>query len=290
MNKKRLGRGLGALLPSDDINVEGTDIQSKIVEINIDDIEPNPYQPRKEFNLDQLQELSQSIKEHGIIQPINIRKIDNKYQLVAGERRLRAAKLAGLATIPAIENEYDEQKMMEIALIENIQREDLNPIEEAVAYKNLMEQFGLTQEDVSSRVSKSRSAIANTIRLLNLPQEIQDHVSRETISNGHARALLSLGDEEEMLRVCNKTISENLTVRQLEEYIKDLKNKKAADLEKPEKLLEKKDEEVVAAEERMKSIFGRPVKIEANDRRTRITIECQDFEDLQKVIKLLEEK
>lgn len=290
MNKKRLGRGLGALLPSDEINIEGSDVQSKIVEINIEDIEPNPYQPRKEFNLEQLQELSDSIKEHGIIQPINIRKFDNKYQLVAGERRLRAAKLAGLTTIPAIESEYDEQKMMEIALIENIQREDLNPMEEALAYRNLMDQFGLTQEDVSNRVSKSRSAIANTIRLLNLPQEIQDYVSRETISNGHARALLSLGEEEEMLRVCNKVICDNLTVRQLEEYIKEVKNKKENEQQKTDKLVENKDEEVLAAEARMKNIFGRPVKIEANDRRTRITIDCQDFEDLQKVIKLLEEK
>ena len=290
MTKKRLGKGLGALLPGDEIIVETPEIQSKIVEILIDDIEPNPYQPRREFNEEQLKELSESIKEHGIIQPINIRKIDDKYQLVAGERRLRAAKMAGLTYIPCIESEYDEQKMMEIALIENIQREDLNPMEEALAYKNLMEQFGLTQEDVSNRVSKSRSAIANTIRLLNLPLEIQEYVSRETISMGHARALLSLVETEEILRVCNKTITENLTVRQLEEYIKELKNRKNVEAKKVEKLIDKKDDEIISAEQRMKRILGRPVKIEATDKRTRITIDCQDFEDLQKMIKVLEEK
>ncbi|MCG8643695.1 MAG: ParB/RepB/Spo0J family partition protein, partial [Desulfobacterales bacterium] len=166
MSKKRLGKGLDALLPNDNIVIDSN--QSKIIEISIDDIEPNPYQPRKEFDQEQLIELSQSIKEHGLIQPISVKKIGSKYQLIAGERRLRASKIANLKTISAIVKDYDEKQMMEIALIENIQREDLNPIEEAIAYAKLIEQFNLTQEEVSARVSKSRSAIANTIRLLNL--------------------------------------------------------------------------------------------------------------------------
>lgn len=288
MSKKRLGKGLGALLPADEVTVEAADLNLRVIDVNVDEVEPNPFQPRKEFDPEQLQELCDSIKEHGVIQPISVRKVNNKYQLVAGERRLRASKLAGLTTVPAVEKEYDDRQMMEIALIENIQREDLNPMEEAFAYKSLMDQFELTQEEVSNRVSKSRSAIANTLRLLNLPELIQEYVSRETISMGHARALLGLANEQEMLEICAKSISEGFTVRQLEDYIKDVKTKRKQ--EKDKKPILEKNESLLIQEERLKEWLGAKVKIEANDKRSRILIECNNPDDLQRVIKLIEEK
>lgn len=283
MSKKRLGKGLDALLPNDNIAIDNN--QSKVMEINIDDIEPNPYQPRKDFDQEQLIELSQSIKEHGLIQPVSVTKVKGKYQLVAGERRLRASKIANLKTIPAIVKAYDEKQMMEIALIENIQREDLNPIEEAVAYTKLIEQFNLTQEEVSVRVSKSRSAIANTIRLLNLPKIIQDYVSRETLSMGHARALLGLNDHEKMIKVSEKVITDNLTVRQLEEYIKTLKKKrKDPDLEKKKK---KNDVEFQILEQKLKRILGVKVKLTKDSNFHRLTIDCKNSKEFDKLIKLL---
>lgn len=289
MSKKRLGKGLGALLPADDTNIEPMDTFSRITEVNIDDIEPNPYQPRRDFDEALLNELAQSIKEHGVIQPISVRRVKDKYQLVAGERRLRASKMAGLDSIPAVEKEYDDQQMMEIALIENIQREDLSPIEEALAYKSLMDEFGLTQEDVSTKVGKSRSAIANTIRLLNLPHEIQDCVSRETLSMGHARALLGLSSEQEMLDVCEICIRQEMTVRQLEDYIKILKAERVENQPQDPQNKKKKDPLVVAAQSKLKDWLGARVKIDANDKKARITIECSDVEDLHRVLKLLEE-
>lgn len=289
MNKKRLGKGLGALLPADGAANESVDTHLRINELTIDEIEPNPYQPRREFDQDALTELAQSIKEHGVIQPISVRRVQNQYQLVAGERRLRAAKLAGLSTIPAVEKEYDDQKMMEIALIENIQREDLNPIEEALAYKSLMDQFGLTQEDVSNKVGKSRSAIANTIRLLHLPQEIQEYVSRETLSMGHARSLLGLSTEEEMLEVCATCIQQGMTVRQLEEYIKFLKSERLNNKTKNDQRNKVKDPIVLGAQSKLKDWLGARVKIDANDKKAKITIECTGIEDLHRVLKILEE-
>ena len=283
MSKKRLGKGLDALLPNDNIVIDSN--QSKIIEISIDDIEPNPYQPRKEFDQEQLIELSQSIKEHGLSQPISVKKIGSKYQLIAGERRLRASKIANLKTISAIVKDYDEKQMMEIALIENIQREDLNPIEEAIAYAKLIEQFNLTQEEVSARVSKSRSAIANTIRLLNLPKIIQEYVSRETLSMGHARALLGLNDQEKMIKISEKVIKENFSVRQLEEYIKTIKkNKKAA---KHTEKRKKNDGEVQMLEQKIKRNFGVTVKLAKDKNAHRLTIDCKNSEDFDKLIKLL---
>lgn len=288
MNKKRLGKGLGALLPADGATTEQMDPHTRIIEMNIDDIEPNPFQPRREFDEELLTELAQSIAEHGVIQPITIRKVGETIQLVAGERRLRAAKRAGLLTIPTVEKDYNDQQMMEIALIENIQREDLNPIEEALAYKSLMEQFALTQEDVSTKVGKSRSAIANTIRLLNLPQMIQDYVSRETLSMGHARALLGLSTEEEMLDVCEICIRQGMTVRHLEDYIKILKNERLQNASKAKKAI-KKDDALLLAQTKLKDRLGANVKIDGNDKKAKITIECSGMDDLHRVLKLLEE-
>lgn len=288
MSKNRLGKGLGALLPSDEPTVDTNDNGANVLELNIEDIEPNPYQPRREFDQDLLKELSLSIKEFGLIQPISVRKINDTYQLVAGERRLRAATMAGLATIPAIEKDVDDKQLMEPALIENLQREDLNPIEEALAYKKLMDRFQLTQEEVANRVSKSRSAIANTIRLLNLPDEIQEYVSRETISMGHARALLGLNEEDEMLPACEKCIREEMNVRQLEDYIKFLKGNRDRQNKNTEKdkVVGKKAADVVQLEERLTTIFQSTVKID--DKKRRVTIECRNLEELNDVLAKLQ--
>lgn len=282
MSKKRLGKGLGALLPDDGpLNDENDHAQVK--QLTIEHIEPNPYQPRKEFDQKLLKELSESIKEHGVIQPISVRRFGKKYQLVAGERRLRASKLANLSTIPAIEKEIDDKQLMEMALIENLQREDLNPIEEALAYKQLMEQFRLTQEEVAKRIGKNRATIANIVRLLKLPKKIQEHVSRGTFSMGHARALLSLDNDKQMFRVYQKSLDDDLTVRQLEEYIKVFKKKDA-----PQSIdKDKKDPFTERLEKSLTTKFGTSVRIGKRKNSRTIKIECKNNQDFQRVIEIL---
>ena len=288
MGKKRLGKGLSALIPKEEENNEFDQKSGNIKEIKVENIVPNPYQPRKDFNSEALRELAESIKEHGVIQPISVRKVEDKYQLIAGERRLRASKMANLKTIPAIEKKLDERQVMEIALIENLQREDLTPIEEAMAYKKLIDEFGLTQGDVSKRVGKSRSAIANTIRLLKLPKKIQDYVSRETLSMGHARTLLSISDENEMLKICDIAIKNELTVRQLEKLIKDLKD--SPQDKKEDKSMKEKDSEVIEIEKKLRSIIGTSVRIKDTKDKKMITIECKNKEDLHRILSMLEKK
>lgn len=282
MSKKRLGKGLGALLPEDGPTNQEND-QGNVKQLNIELIEPNPYQPRKEFDPTLLEELSESIKEHGLIQPISVRRFGAKYQLVAGERRLRASKLAKLATIPAIEKDIDDQQLMEMALIENLQREDLNPIEEALAYKQLIEQFNLTQEEVARRIGKNRATIANIVRLLKLPEKIQENVSRGTFSMGHARALLSLETERQMFKVYQRCMEEDLTVRQLEEYIKSLKNKATREIEDRVK----KDPFMEKLEQALQTKLGTVVKIGRRKHNRTITIQCKNNQDFQRIIKML---
>lgn len=282
MSKKRLGKGLGALLPDDGPTNDEND-HAQVKQLTIEHIEPNPYQPRKEFDQKLLKELSESIKEHGVIQPISVRRFGKKYQLVAGERRLRASKLANLSTIPAIEKEIDDKQLMEMALIENLQREDLNPIEEALAYKQLMEQFRLTQEEVAKRIGKNRATIANIVRLLKLPQKIQEHVSRGTFSMGHARALLSLDNEPQMFKVYQKSLDDDLTVRQLEEYIKIFKKKDA-----PQNIdKDKKDPFTERLEKSLTMKFGTSVRIGKRKNSRTITIECKNNQDFQRAIEIL---
>lgn len=221
MNKNRgLGKGLGALIPELE-EEENLDAQ-QLVDINL--IVPNPYQPRKEFSDEKLNELAESIRLHGVIQPLLVREFQGKYQLIAGERRLRASKLVGLTEVPIVIREMTDQTMMEVALVENLQREDLNPIEEAEAYRRLMEEFSLTQEEIAKRVGKSRPAIANTLRLLNLPSIVQSELAKGTLTMGHARPLLSLNSTEEQIRVWQKIQNDQLSVRQAEELIKQLNN------------------------------------------------------------------
>lgn len=221
MSGKRLGKGLGALLP--DIDVQESDA---VNEVPLEELRPNPYQPRKHFDPEALQELVSSIKEHGIVQPIVVRKSIRGYEIVAGERRFRAAKEAGLSKVPVVVREFSDDRMMEIALIENLQREDLNPLEVAMAYQKLMTHFSLTQEELAARVGKSRPHVTNFLRLLQLPPEIQEDVSRGTLSMGHARALLGLKDRDLQKKLAEKVKKEGASVRQLEEWVQNVQQVK----------------------------------------------------------------
>lgn len=215
--KTGLGKGLDILIPT---KTEEEKNEPQVLKIN--QVEPNKDQPRKQFDNDSLKELAGSIKQYGIIQPIVVCKKDNYYEIIAGERRWRAAKMAGLKEIPVIIKDYSEKEIAEISLIENIQREDLNPIEEAQAYKNLIEEFHLTQEELSERISKSRTQIANTMRLLKLNEKVQKMLSSGKISAGHARALLGIEDQKEQLKAAQTIVEENLSVRETEDLVKKI--------------------------------------------------------------------
>lgn len=217
--KKGLGRGLQALIPQ---NVS-SQVEDGPVYLRVDDIEPNPYQPRQNFNAQKLEELAESIKEHGLIQPLVVtQQGEGKYYIIAGERRWRASKIAGLVQVVAFIKETIPQQMLELALVENVQRADLNPLEEASAYAHLMDEFGLTQEVVAQRVGKSRTAVANTLRLLKLPQELKEALAAEKITEGHARALLSLPKRQTQQDALNTVVSRNMTVRQTEALVRQL--------------------------------------------------------------------
>ena len=223
-NKKRaLGRGLEDLFNSENIDYSTVEqkiyesaTNEEIVEINLNELRPNPYQPRKVFDEEALNELASSIREHGVFQPIIVKKSIKGYDIIAGERRFRASKMAGLEKIPAIVRDFTDEEMMEIALLENLQRENLNAIEEANAYKSMIEQLSLTQDELSHRVGKSRSHITNIIGLLRLPKVVQDMISDNRITMGHARALSKLNDDEEIIRLANKIVDDKLVVRDVE--------------------------------------------------------------------------
>ena len=230
-NRKSLGRGLDSILQSPETDITSRDISGDFVagavaEIDINLIETNPFQPRTEFDETALRELAQSIKEQGVIQPVTVRKLGyNKYQLISGERRLRASKMAGLNKIPAFIRVANDEQMLELALIENIHRENLNAIEVAISYQRLIDECNLTQEEVSEKVGKSRSAVANFLRLLKLPPEIQLAIRDGHISMGHARALININDKEEQLKLLQQIIMEEMTVRQTEEMADKAKGK-----------------------------------------------------------------
>src|SRR5690625_2715169 len=217
---KRLGKGLDALIPNID---EDKDV---IQEISIELCRPNPYQPRKTFHADSIEELKESILEYGIIQPLVARKSIKGYEIVVGERRLRAAKEAKLETIPVIVKDLTDERMMEVALLENLQREDLTPIEEAEAYKNLITELEITQEELSKRLGKSRSHIANMVRLLSLPDHVISYVNNGELSMGHARALLGIKDQSKVTEIAKRVIKEKLNVRQVEQLIQEESNNK----------------------------------------------------------------
>lgn len=274
--KKGLGKGLGALLGTEEAENGG------IMEIRISDIEPNVNQPRKTFDDEKLAALAESIKQHGVVQPLIVQRDGDTYRIVAGERRWRAARLAGLDTVPVIVRDLSDRQVMEVALIENLQREDLNPIEEAEAYERLISEFGMKQEEVASVVGKSRPAITNSIRLLSLNDEIKSRVISGEISSGHARALLSLDDQKLQLEAMQEIIDKSLSVRETEKLIKQLMT--------PKKQKEKKapDAEYQAIEERFREIFGTKVRIMNNKKNGKILIEYYSQDELDRIINLVE--
>ena len=232
-NRKALGRGLDSILQSPETDITSKDISGDFVagaiaEVDIDLIETNPFQPRTEFDETALRELAQSIKEQGVIQPVTVRKLGyNKYQLISGERRLRASKMAGLSKIPVFIRVANDEQMLELALIENIHRENLNAIEVAISYQRLIDECNMTQEEVSEKVGKSRSAVANFLRLLKLPAEVQIAIRDGHITMGHARALININDKEEQLKLLQQIILEEMNVRQTEELAEKAKNPEA---------------------------------------------------------------
>lgn len=225
MNKKKLGRGLGELLG------DALDDRGKILELSIDSISPNPWQPRKDFDEESLQALADSIKENGLIQPVVVRQKGTSlsYELAAGERRWRAARMAGLTVIPAIAVDYDDRSMAEMALVENLQRKDLNPVDEGLAYQKLMDDYGLTQEDISRKVGKSRPYVANMVRLLGLPEEVKDFLSKGQLTAGQARPLLGLGSDAEKVQLARRIVQEGLSARKVEDIIRQGKDTKPKD-------------------------------------------------------------
>lgn len=283
MNKKGLGKGLGALISS----AGEEKVDSGVIEVKINDIEPNTNQPRKYFDTEKLEQLAESIRKHGVVQPIIVRRENGTYRIVAGERRWRAARLAGLTTIPVIEKDLSNKQIMEIALIENIQREDLNPIEEAEAYHRLLNEFNMTQEELSNSIGKSRSAIANTIRLLGLLDKVKEKLIEGRITSGHARALLAIDNRELQEKLCDEIIDKNLTVRQVELLVK----KKLAELSGSENKRNKNEkinkEEYLKIEENLQNIFGTKVKLINNNKKGKIMIEYYSEEELERLIELL---
>lgn len=285
MKKERLGKGIASIFAEN--YIEETVKDNGVETIKISLIEPKSDQPRKYFDEESLEQLADSIKQHGLLQPIIVRRIGGGFfQIVAGERRWRASKMAGLTEIPAIIIEADEMKASELAIIENVQREDLNPYEEAVAYKALMDTYGLTQEEVAQRVGKSRSAIANTLRLLDLPDDVLEMLKSADISAGHARALLGLKNKDAIVDVAMKILEFSLSVRDTEDLVKKL-NK---DYEKSLKADEGEQEDELAVdyakdlERRAMSLTGKIVKIKSKGKKKSVEIVYVDNEDLEDIL------
>jgi len=274
-----LGKGLDALISSS----MGDEDSIEIVDIPLNECRPNPYQPRKTFTEEAIEELKQSILEHGIIQPIIVRASIKGYEIVVGERRFRAAQAAELDTIPAIVQEMNDEKMMELALLENLQREDLTPVEEANAYENLMNELKLTQEDLSKRLGKSRSHIANTVRLLTLPESVIEMINTNKLSMGHGRTLLGLKDKKKILPVAERIIKEKLNVRQVEKLIQQMNEAKPQKKDK-----QNKDIFLIERETSLRERFGTAVKIHKGKRKGKIEIEFYNDDDLERIIDVLE--
>ncbi|MGX1902480.1 ParB/RepB/Spo0J family partition protein [Thermolongibacillus altinsuensis] len=277
-----LGKGINALFTNLEIGKEET-----IQEIDIQQLRPNPYQPRKNFNDQSLEELKQSILEHGILQPLIVRKSIKGYEIVAGERRYRAAKAAELKTVPAVVREFSDQQMMEIALLENLQREDLNPIEEAVAYQTLLNECKLTQEELAKRLGKSRPHIANHLRLLSLPMEVQHMIESGTLSMGHGRALLALKDKRKLNAVLQKVIKESMNVRQLEKFIQEMNENVSRETMKKKKREEEKSIFLKQSEALLREKLGTSVVIKKHRKKGKIEIEFFSNEDLERILQLL---
>ncbi|MEH7441898.1 ParB/RepB/Spo0J family partition protein [Bacillus sp. JJ1122] len=276
---KGLGKGLNALFKEE----AGKD--EKVQEISIKEIRPNPYQPRKVFQKEAIEELKLSIIEHGILQPIIVRKTIKGYEIVVGERRFRAAKEAKLEKVPAVVRDLNEQQMMELAVLENLQREDLNPIEEGFAYQTLMDKLQITQEQLAKRLGKSRPHLANHIRLLSLPPKIQQYISDGKISMGHGRALLGLRKKEQLPALVDKMLKDGLNVRQLEQLIQQM-NEIVPRETKKEK--ETKDVFIRERETSLRERFGTTVNIKQSKNKGKIEIEFFSKDDLERILELLD--
>lgn len=292
-----LGKGLDSLIPDNGKVPEGgrkTKVVEKVIEkivekpsevkLKINQVEPNREQPRKKFDEQALEELADSIRQFGILQPLIVQEKENYYEIIAGERRWRAAKLAGLQEIPVVIRKMSEQEIVEISLIENIQRENLNPIEEAAAYKRLLGEFHLTQEEIAERVAKSRTAVTNSMRLLKLDERVQQMVVDEMLSTGHARALLAIEDPDLQFQTANKIYNEKLSVREVEKLVKNIGK------EKPVKKAENFQQDAVFQdlEEKMKISLGTKVSINRkDDRKGRIEIEYYSMEELERLMEIL---
>ena len=282
--KKGLGKGLDSMIPEKKTKVELKEVADKsFIEVKISEIDPNIGQPRKSFNEDELLELAESIKIHGVIQPVILTKRGKRYELIAGERRWRAAKLAGLAKIPALVREYTDKEIMEVSLIENIQRQDLNPVEEAEAFKNLIDEYKMKQDDLAERVSKSRSAITNALRLLKLDEKVKAMLAEGLITTGHARALLAVEDKDKQQQLATKIFDEKLSVRETEKIVKALSEGKENKKEEKtsEKLVYRK------LEDSLKSILGSKVSIKSKQGgKGKIEIDYYSMEELDRITEL----
>ncbi len=277
MRKRALGRGIDALISQEEKVV----VQEGFRMLPITDIKPNPYQPREKITEDSLKELVNSIKQKGIIEPIIVKKWNNQYILAAGERRFQAAKLAGLKEVPAIVKDLSEQELLEIGLIENLHREDLNPVEEALAYEQLNKKFSLTHEQIAQLVGKDRSTITNVLRLLTLPEKIKEYLKKGLLQEGHARAILSLNNEIQMLQIADKIVQDNLSVRETEKLIK-----KWAKIPKirPGK---EKEPNLLILEDELSKILRTRVSVEWKRNKGSITIYCLSLEDFNRIYEFL---
>ncbi|MDF2884889.1 MAG: ParB-like partition protein [Clostridiaceae bacterium] len=274
MVKKGLGKGLGALISN-----EALEDESGVIDLRINEIEPNAGQPRKYFDDEKLVQLAESIKQHGIIQPIIVKKDNSIYTIIAGERRWRAAKLAGLSKVPALIKEFTNKQVMEVALIENLQREDLNPIEEADAFLNLMNEYNMTQEQIAETIGRSRPAIANSLRLLGLCDEVKKFVVSGDLTSGHARTLVIIQDFNLQLKAAEYIVENKLNVRETENYIKRLFQNKS---DKKKVINDNPDFKVV--EDKLKNILGTKVKLQANNNKGKITIEYYSNDELERLL------
>ena len=280
MSKKfGLGKGLGALIPDEEVVAEKNSIDL----IDINRIKPNSKQPRKNFDEEKISNLAKSIKDNGIIQPLVLKESGNDYEIIAGERRWRAAKLAGIKSIPAVIMELTDQKVLEVSLIENIQREDLNPIEEALAFKRLIKEFSINQEEVSKVIGRSRTAITNTMRLLNLDKRVQQYLIEGVISEGHGRALLSLSKKDTQYEMAIRIIDNKLSVRETERLVRDILNPKVK-----EPVSEEENIYIKELQSRISEHFGTKVSIKTKkDNKGKIEIEYYSPEELDRILELL---
>lgn len=289
VKKNGLGKGLDSLIVNKQGTAKKADHKSDEsgVMVNINKVEPNREQPRKNFDEDALMELSDSIKQFGVLSPLLVQDKGTYYEIIAGERRWRAAKMAGLKEVPVIIRNLTDQEIVEISLIENIQREDLNPIEEAIAYKRLLEEFHLKQDEVAERVSKSRTAVTNSMRLLKLDERVQQMIIDEMITTGHARAILSITDKDKQYEFAQRIFDEKLSVRDVEKEVKRMQKEKKADKNKENDFDPKLQAIYTDLEEQLKGIFGTKVSINAKDKKKgKIEIEYYSQDELDRIINL----